>query len=83
MDVASFSSRGPSADGRRRPDLLAPGTHVSGGVAQEAGQRATPPADPLGDALSCFDASGVCEGHRSAFFPRPPSSGCAPPDAGR
>ncbi len=33
-DIIGFSSRGPTADGRRKPDIVAPGTHVSGGVAQ-------------------------------------------------
>lgn len=29
-DVANFSSRGPTDDGRLKPDLVAPGTHVTG-----------------------------------------------------
>ena len=29
-DMATFSSRGPTADGRIKPDLVAPGTHISG-----------------------------------------------------
>jgi hypothetical protein len=37
-DIASFSSRGPvnpdGGDGRVKPDLVAPGTHVEGGVPQ-------------------------------------------------
>ncbi|QRO02839.1 S8 family serine peptidase [Archangium violaceum] len=69
-DVASFSSRGPTADGRKKPDIMAPGTHVSGGVAQVAGQRAATPANPLGQALSCFDGEGVCGGlEPSNYFP--------------
>ena len=35
MDVIFFSSRGPSPGGRAKPDLVAPGTHVTG-------TRATP-----------------------------------------
>ena len=57
-DMAIFSSRGPTADGRIKPDLVAPGTHVSG-----LGWRATG---------SSFDGTGVCGTHsRSAaiFFP--------------
>ncbi len=70
MDIISFSSRGPTADGRKKPDIMAPGTHVTGGVAQAAGQRVEPPANPNGQALSCFDASGVCAGPgTSNFFP--------------
>ena len=45
-DMASFSSRGPTTDGRIKPDLVAPGTHVSG-----LGWRATG---------SSFDGTGVC-----------------------
>jgi hypothetical protein len=33
-DVAALSSRGPTADGRFKPDIQAPGTHISGGVWQ-------------------------------------------------
>jgi uncharacterized protein (TIGR03382 family) len=68
-DVISFSSRGPASDGRKKPDLMAPGTHISGGVAQDAGQRATNPANPLGSAISCFDAGGVCGGPGIDFYP--------------
>ncbi|HYP28851.1 MAG TPA: S8 family serine peptidase [Blastocatellia bacterium] len=63
-DIISFSSRGPTDDGRVKPDIQAPGTHVSGGVFQ---QSATPPAN--GDADSCFDALGVCGGPGIDFFP--------------
>ncbi|ADO74184.1 S8 family serine peptidase [Stigmatella aurantiaca] len=68
-DMAGFSSRGPTSDGRKKPDIVAPGTHVSGGVAQTEGQRANPPASPLGDANPCFDATGVCAGYNSDFHP--------------
>lgn len=69
-DIATFSSRGPTSDERRKPDLVAPATHVSGGVAQAPGQRTQPPASPLGQASSCFVASGVCAGPgTSAYFP--------------
>ena len=32
-DIASFSSRGPAADGRIKPDITAPGATIAGGVA--------------------------------------------------
>ncbi|MEI9959971.1 MAG: S8 family serine peptidase [Limisphaerales bacterium] len=35
-DIIYFSSRGPCSDGRIKPDICAPGTHISGGVAQSA-----------------------------------------------
>ncbi|MGO8765724.1 MAG: S8 family serine peptidase [Limisphaerales bacterium] len=71
--IASFSSRGPCADGRMKPDLVAPGDHITGGVAQNS-----PPPSPSGDgsAISCFDATGVCglpgsgtTGNPDNFFP--------------
>ncbi|MCD6285155.1 MAG: S8 family serine peptidase [Anaerolineae bacterium] len=33
-DIARFSSRGPTADGRVKPELVAPGTHVQGAASQ-------------------------------------------------
>jgi len=71
-DIASFSSRGPCSDGRQKPDLVAPGSHITGGVAQEG-----PPTDTgTGNDLSCFAASGVCAlpgglgtGNPNNFFP--------------
>ena len=72
-DIASFSSRGPCQDGRMKPDIVAPGTHITGGVAQ-----ITPAPSPagFGSAISCFNASGVCglsatggTGNTNDFFP--------------
>jgi hypothetical protein len=49
--IVSFSGRGPCADGRNKPDLVAPGTHITGG----APQSFPPPApDGTGSALPCF-----------------------------
>lgn len=62
-DMATFSSRGPCADGRKKPDLVAPGTHISGGVVQTA----TPGANGTADA--CYNGEGVCGGVGSIFFP--------------
>jgi hypothetical protein len=57
-NVPSFSGQGPCDDGRHKPDIMAPGTHISGGVIQAAHPGADGTADP------CFfsDASGVCGG---------------------
>src|SRR5207247_2857423 len=78
VDMASFSSRGPTTDGRRKPDLVAPGTHVTGGVFQSD----TP--GPTGQAASCYDGTGVCGGPTGIFFPagqqlHPAPSGTSPP----
>ncbi len=69
-DIINFSSRGPTTDGRRKPDLVAPGTHVTGGVFQ------VPSPGPNGTADACFVASGVCalpgsgtSGDPDNFFP--------------
>ena len=45
QDIARFSSRGPTADGRVKPDIVAPGTHVQGASSQEPGYAAW---NPLG-----------------------------------
>ena len=52
-DIASFSSVGPCADGRHKPDLVAPGSHVSGGVVQVSNPGLNGTAD------SCFIANGT------------------------
>ena len=44
QDVVYFSSRGPTSDGRVKPDLVAPGTRITGAASQ----------DPA------YDGSGVC-----------------------
>jgi|694.fasta_scaffold00591_14 subtilisin-like proprotein convertase family protein len=44
MDVISFSSRGPTSDSRKKPEIMAPGTHIQG-----AASRST-----------VYNGSGVC-----------------------
>jgi hypothetical protein len=44
LDIAFFSSGGPLLDGRMKPDITAPGTHIEGAASQH----------PL------FDSTGVC-----------------------
>jgi hypothetical protein len=34
QDIAPFSSRGPTPDGRAKPELVAPGTHITGAATQ-------------------------------------------------
>jgi uncharacterized repeat protein (TIGR01451 family) len=64
-DIAFFSSRGPTSDGRVKPEIVAPGTHISGSVFQ-----ATATVAGTGLAATCFDATGVCAGPgTSNFFP--------------
>ena len=69
-DIVSFSSRGPTIDGRRKPEIVAPGTHVSGGITQ-----ATLVNPPSGNGMvdACFTGNGVCGGTGATpgglFFP--------------
>ena len=49
--ISYFSGSGPCADGRHKPNLVAPGTHISGGVPQ------APNPGPDGNAASCFSNS--------------------------
>ena len=57
-DIVSFSSLGPTQDGRIKPDIVAPGTHVQGAASQDTVFAATNPRD-----------SGVCGTSSSIFFP--------------
>ena len=67
-DIIGFSSRGPTSDGRKKPDIVAPGTHVSGGVGQAA--IASPTGSGTGAQIACFTAGGVCGGTGGGnFFP--------------
>ena len=52
-DCADYSSRGPTDDGRVKPDLTAPGTHVQGPASQDPG----------------FTGTGVCGGATSMYYP--------------
>ncbi len=40
-DIASFSSRGPANDGRVKPEIMAPGTHVQGPASKDPGYNGT------------------------------------------
>ena len=67
-DIIFFSSRGPTADGRKKPDIVAPGTHVTAGVPQAS--IASPTGSGTGAQLACFVATGICGGvGGSNFFP--------------
>jgi len=58
-DMATFSSRGPTSDGRRKPDIVAPGTHVTGISFVAASADALSPVNGLGAADAGFRADGV------------------------
>ena len=67
-DIISFSSRGPTTDQRKKPEIVGPGTHVSGGAPQSAANTAR---TGTGSGLACFASGtgGVCGGVGSRFFP--------------
>jgi hypothetical protein len=67
--IVDFSSRGPCADLRLKPDLVAPGTHVSGGVTQAANPGPDGTADPcfLDIGTNSVGVDGGSDG--SIFFP--------------
>jgi subtilisin-like proprotein convertase family protein len=44
MDVIGFSGRGPTSDARKKPEIVAPGTHIEGAASRATG----------------YDGSGVC-----------------------
>ncbi|MBN2003799.1 MAG: S8 family serine peptidase [Anaerolineae bacterium] len=55
QDIADFSSRGPTDDGRVKPDLVAPGTHVAAAASQS----------------SNFNGNGVCGAETNDFTGSP------------
>jgi subtilisin-like proprotein convertase family protein len=64
-DIIGFSSRGPTDDLRKKPDIQAPGTHITGGLFQEV--LAGNPVTGNGNAGPCFTANGVCGGPAPGF----------------
>ncbi len=44
MDIINFSSRGPTSDSRKKPEICAPGTHIQGAASRAVG----------------YNGSGVC-----------------------
>lgn len=64
-DVTGFSSRGPCNDGRAKPDIMAPGTHISGGVFQATNDFINF-ADGIAD--TCYSGSGVSGGPSNNIF---------------
>lgn len=62
-DMVGFSSRGPTTDARVKPDIVAPGTHVTGMA------FVTPTSTGTGTEVASFRADGVCGGVGSNWFP--------------
>ncbi|QUV99266.1 S8 family serine peptidase [Chloracidobacterium sp. MS 40/45] len=68
-DMIGFSSRGPCQDGRRKPDIVAPGTHVTGIAYVAVGSNPVSPPDNPGAADPGFRADGVCALPANNHFP--------------
>lgn len=41
MDIISFSGRGPTSDSRKKPEIVAPGTHIEGAASRATGYNGT------------------------------------------
>jgi hypothetical protein len=52
-DIAAFSSRGPASDGRYKPEIMAPGTHVQGPASKDPG----------------YTGTGVCGAPAGPYYP--------------
>ena len=92
-DIIDFSSRGPTDDGRLKPDVVAPGTHVSGAQPQTGadfnGSGTCNPQFPAGSSLYTL-VSGTSQaapevtgpgGAGPRLVPREESGGKAPSPA--
>lgn len=60
-DIIGFSSRGPTSDGRFKPDIVGPGTHVTGMAYIAAGaENPLTPVNNTGTGDPSFRGDGVC-----------------------
>lgn len=71
-DIADFSSRGPTDDGRTKPDVVAPGTHIAGAQPQTGadfnGSGTCNPQFPAGSSLyTLVSGSSVAAPQASGF----------------
>ncbi len=59
MDIIAFSGRGPTSDSRKKPEIMAPGTHVQGAASRATGYDGTGVCNqywPLGQTLYCWSS---------------------------
>ncbi len=59
MDIIGFSSRGPCSDGRKKPDILAPGTHIQGAASRSLVYNGSGVCNqywPAGQTLYCWSS---------------------------
>jgi hypothetical protein len=58
-DIVDFSSRGPTNDGRAKPDIMAPGSHIQGPASQAVGYNGSSVCDtyhPAGQTLYAWSS---------------------------
>ncbi len=58
-DIISFSSRGPTSDSRKKPEIMGPGTHIEGAASLAAGYDGTGVCNkfwPTGQTLYCWSS---------------------------
>ncbi|MEY2784135.1 MAG: hypothetical protein RL277_339 [Planctomycetota bacterium] len=59
MDVISFSSRGPTSDARKKPEIMAPGTHIQGAASRSTVYNGVGVCNqywPAGQTLYCWSS---------------------------
>jgi subtilisin-like proprotein convertase family protein len=59
MDIINFSSRGPTSDSRKKPEIMAPGTHIEGAASRATGYDGTGVCNqfwPLGQTLYAWSS---------------------------
>lgn len=59
MDIIGFSGRGPTSDSRKKPEIMAPGTHVQGAASRATGYDGTGVCNqywPIGQTLYCWSS---------------------------
>ena len=64
-DIIGFSSRGPTTDGRVKPEIVAPGTHVTGMA------FVTPTSSGNATRVAAYRGDGVCGGVPPSITSRP------------
>lgn len=59
MDIIAFSGRGPTSDSRKKPEIMAPGTHIEGAASRATGYDGTGVCNqywPTGQTLYCWSS---------------------------
>ncbi len=71
-DIINFSGRGPTQDGRMKPDLVAPGTHITGASPQHASVTPAPGSATRPSAEAASTRSSRAHRRRPRTWPARP-----------